>query len=147
MISEKIRRDFLEMIVENSNVLKVDGAVPCNERFWHNKWRPAIGWSYMIVCLFDFIFAPIIFSILHLLFIENVTNVVIWEPITLKGGGLYHIAMLTIVGVTAYGRTKEKIEGVTTVLSNQEKEILEALRTIIENKQTNRKTRKQVELE
>jgi len=35
-----------------------------------------------------------------------------WTPITLQGGGLFHISMLTIVGVTAYGRTKEKLKGI-----------------------------------
>jgi hypothetical protein len=29
----------------------------------------------------------------------------------LQGAGLYHIAMGAVLGVAAYGRTKEKLEG------------------------------------
>ena len=34
-----------------------------------------------------------------------------WTPLTLQGGGLYHIAMGAIIGVSAYGRTQEKLNG------------------------------------
>jgi hypothetical protein len=34
-----------------------------------------------------------------------------WLPITLQGGGLYHIALGAILGVAAYGRSQEKIAG------------------------------------
>lgn len=33
-----------------------------------------------------------------------------WDPITLGGGGLFHVAMGAVLGITAYGRTKEKLE-------------------------------------
>jgi len=70
-----------------------------------NKWRPAIAWSYLFVCLFDFVVLPIIYSSVS----ENIDKLLDWTPYTLKGGGLYHMAMLAIVSVTAYGRTQEKI--------------------------------------
>jgi len=35
-----------------------------------------------------------------------------WDPLTLKGAGLFHIAMGTVLGITAYGRTQEKLSGV-----------------------------------
>jgi hypothetical protein len=35
-----------------------------------------------------------------------------WVPITLQGGGLFHVAMGAVLGVTAYGRTQEKVAGV-----------------------------------
>ena len=66
-----------------------------------NKWRPMMAWSYMIICLFDFLIAPIGFPILStFLGIETI----IWKPLTLEGGGLYHLAMGAIVGVTSWSR-------------------------------------------
>ena len=73
--------------------------------FFHSKWRPALAWSYLFVILMDFVFLPIIFISLG-----ADANTFNWEPLTLKGSGIYHVSMLTIVGVTAYGRTKEKLE-------------------------------------
>jgi hypothetical protein len=32
-----------------------------------------------------------------------------WQPITLQGAGLYHIAMGAVLGIAAYGRTQEKL--------------------------------------
>lgn len=32
-----------------------------------------------------------------------------WDPITLKEGGFYHLAMAAIIGVAAWTRGKEKI--------------------------------------
>jgi len=80
------------------------------ELWVHNKWRPAVGWSYVIICLFDFFLAPIFYSLLQILFFQNITAIQPWEPLTLKAGGLYHFSMMAIVGVTSYGRTREKIE-------------------------------------
>lgn len=34
-----------------------------------------------------------------------------WVPITLQGGGLFHVAMGAVLGVSAYGRTQEKLNG------------------------------------
>ena len=36
-----------------------------------------------------------------------------WVPITLQGGGLFHVAMGAVLGVSAYGRTQEKLNGAT----------------------------------
>lgn len=80
------------------------------EEHWFDKhWRPAMGWQYLVVCSFDFVIAPIFMSLLAT---YNKTPVVPWVPLTLQGGGLYHLAMATVVGVTAYGRTQEKINGI-----------------------------------
>lgn len=77
---------------------------------WINKkWRPAMGWVYMATCTADFVLFPILWSLLQALSKGNVTNQ--WQPLTLQGAGLYHIAMGAVLGIAAYGRTKEKIEG------------------------------------
>ena len=30
------------------------------EDWMQSKWRPAMGWMYMVVCIFDFIIFPIL---------------------------------------------------------------------------------------
>ena len=77
---------------------------------WMNaKWRPMMGWTYMATCLFDFILGPILFNLLQ--YWNPGQAVGMWTPLTLQGGGLYHIAMGAIIGVSAYGRTQEKLNG------------------------------------
>ena len=77
---------------------------------WINKkWRPVMGWVYMLTCTMDFVIFPILWSVLQALTHGNVSSQ--WQPITLQGAGLYHIAMGAVLGIAAYGRTKEKVEG------------------------------------
>lgn len=88
-----------------------DVLVKNNNADWINKrWRPAMGWMYMAVCIFDFIVFPILWSILQASTQGNVTTP--WLPLSLQGAGLFHIAMGAVLGIAAYGRTREKIEGV-----------------------------------
>lgn len=76
---------------------------------WVNKkWRPMMGWVYMGTCTFDFVIAPILWSLIQVLGAGKVEMQ--WMPITLQGAGLYHIAMGAVLGIAAYGRTKEKLE-------------------------------------
>lgn len=77
---------------------------------WVNKkWRPMMGWTYMLTCMFDFVIAPILWSVVQALG-NNGRVELQWQPLTLQGAGLYHVAMGAVLGVAAYGRTKEKIE-------------------------------------
>jgi hypothetical protein len=77
---------------------------------WINKkWRPVMGWVYMMTCTCDFVIFPILWSLLQALSKGSVTSQ--WQPLTLQGAGLYHIAMGAVLGIAAYGRTKEKVEG------------------------------------
>lgn len=76
---------------------------------WMNaKWRPMMGWIYMITCITDFILFPVLWSILQAAYKQPITP---WNPITLQGAGLFHLAMGAIIGVAAYGRTQEKLAG------------------------------------
>lgn len=84
-----------------------------SEDWINKKWRPAMGWMYMAVCVFDFILFPIAWSVLQTVSHGSVTTP--WQPISLQGAGLFHIAMGAVLGIAAYGRTKEKIEGASTV--------------------------------
>lgn len=80
-----------------------------NSDWMNSKWRPAMGWLYMITCTFDFIIFPILWAIFQASVHQKVDA---WDPITLQGAGLYHLAMGAILGIAAYGRTQEKIQGV-----------------------------------
>ena len=104
----------------NSSEAVLTGAAPTNaasdaevlvkaDEHWVNKhWRPAMGWLYMVICAVDFIIFPILWSILQTLNKGEITHQ--WQPLTLQGAGLFHIAMGAVLGITAYGRTKEKLE-------------------------------------
>ena len=108
----------------NSNQPVLTGAAPTNAASgadvlvahdkdstdWINKkWRPVMGWIYMLTCTMDFVIFPILWSLLQAMSKGSVTMQ--WQPLTLQGAGLYHIAMGAVLGIAAYGRTKEKIEG------------------------------------
>jgi hypothetical protein len=82
------------------------------EDWMNTKWRPAMGWMYMMVCITDFIIFPILWSMLQAMDKGSVTNQ--WQPLTLQGAGLFHIAMGAIVGVTAWSRGQEKLGGVVS---------------------------------
>lgn len=72
-----------------------------------------MGWMYMIVCVFDFVLFPILWSLLQSISNGSVTTP--WQPLTLQGAGLFHIAMGAVLGVAAYGRTQEKLGGAANV--------------------------------
>ena len=79
------------------------------EDWMNNKWRPMMGWMYMVVCMADFVIFPILWSIVQ---VHGGGEVKMqWQPITLQGAGLFHIAMGAILGIAAYGRTQEKMAG------------------------------------
>jgi hypothetical protein len=80
---------------------------------WINKkMRPMMGWIYMLTCTCDFVIFPVLWSILQAMSHGSVTSQ--WQPLTLQGAGLYHIAMGAVLGIAAYGRTKEKVAGVAS---------------------------------
>ena len=81
------------------------------EDWMARKWRPMMGWTYMATCVFDFVIAPIGWSMLQAILKQPVTQ---WMPLTLQGAGLYHVAMGAVLGVAAYGRTQEKLGGAST---------------------------------
>ena len=76
---------------------------------WMNaKWRPMMGWMYMLVCTMDMVVFPILWSLLQTLTHSPITQ---WNPLTLQGAGLFHIAMGAVLGIAAFGRTQEKLGG------------------------------------
>lgn len=94
----------------------VDSALPSND--WMSaKWRPAMGWMYMAVCIFDFIIFPILWTVIQSYDHQGMINQE-WEPLTLKGGGLFHMAMGAVLGVAAWSRGQEKITAMNVGNSN-----------------------------
>jgi uncharacterized membrane protein len=80
-----------------------------DEDWMQKKWRPAMGWMYMIVCMMDMVIFPVLWSILQAVNHGQVTNQ--WQPLTLQGAGLFHLAMGAVLGIAAFGRTQEKMAG------------------------------------
>jgi hypothetical protein len=100
--------------------IQLDGST--KEDWMSKKWRPMMGWVYMSTCTFDFVLAPILWSILQAYSGGAVTSQ--WMPLTLQGAGLYHVAMGAVLGLTAFGRTQEKIAGATQTSTNINKPII-----------------------
>ena len=79
-----------------------------DEDWMQKKWRPAMGWMYMVVCMMDMVIFPILWSLVQVLTKQPVSQ---WNPLTLQGAGLFHLAMGAVLGIAAFGRTQEKIAG------------------------------------
>jgi len=88
---------------------KISQSEQQKEDWMNSKWRPMMGWMYMVVCSFDFVVAPIMWSLLQSFSHGSVNTQ--WQPLTLQGAGLFHIAMGAVLGIAAYGRTQEKLGG------------------------------------
>jgi len=80
--------------------------VVVEEEGWIRKyWRPMMSWQYFVVCLCDFI----VFPLIAFWYAKHGGGEWKWEPLTLKEGGFYHIAMGMIIGVAAYTRGQENL--------------------------------------
>ncbi len=70
------------------------------------RWRPAMAWLYVLICAADFLIFPAAYTSIQY---NTATSLIQWIPLTLQGGGFFHIAMGAILGITAYSRGKEKM--------------------------------------
>lgn len=81
--------------------------------YWlKENWRPWMAYTYMVICLFDFIVAPIAWAIAQAY--QGTILSTAWLPVTLQGAGLFHGSMGAILGVAAWGRSQEKLARITT---------------------------------
>lgn len=87
---------------------KMSDAEKKKEDWMNAKWRPMMGWMYMLVCTMDMVVFPILWSLLQTMTHTQITQ---WQPLTLQGAGLFHIAMGAVLGIAAFGRTQEKLNG------------------------------------
>lgn len=93
---------------------------------WLNRtWRPMAAVVYLLICLFDFIIAPAFMGFkgsnlsqlaqslkgldpaIAVAIVQNRTP---WQPLTLQGSGLFHVAFGAILGVAAWTRGSAQIE-------------------------------------
>ena len=76
---------------------------------WFKNWHLYAAWLYLIIILFDFLLAPmanvIILAYFHYAIVQ-------WTPLTLQSGGIFHIAMMAIIGISSWGRSQQMIEGI-----------------------------------
>ena len=77
-----------------------------NEGWFNNRWRPTMAWLWFTVSACDFILFPILNGVAAAL---KLIPYAPWQPITLQGGGLFHMAMGGVVGVATWQRTQEKL--------------------------------------
>jgi hypothetical protein len=95
---------------ENKVIRFQDIPLDTREKWFKTYWRPAAAWIYLFINLFDFVIAPTLTMILPKII---GSPYVPWQPLTLSNNGnMFHMAFGAIIGVTAWGRTKEKVNGV-----------------------------------
>jgi hypothetical protein len=88
------------------------------EDWMTKKWRPMMAVMYMCVCSFDFIVAPILWAIVQFWETQAANDAFRqWQPLTLQGAGLFHMAMGAVLGITAWSRGQEKLAGVADAKS------------------------------
>ena len=104
------------MFGKKEEEVKVEEVKKPDEDWMTKKWRPMMAMMYMTCCLFDFALFPIMFTIVQFWEVQAANDAFRqWVPITLQGGGLFHVAMGAVLGVSAYGRTQEKVAGASNV--------------------------------
>ena len=79
-----------------------------SDNWMQQLWRPMMGWMYMLICTLDMAVFPVLWALW-----QGINHVPItqWNPLTLQGAGLFHIAMGAVLGISAFGRTQEKLAG------------------------------------
>lgn len=83
------------------------------EDFMTSKWRPMMAIVYMAINICDFILFPILFTIVQFWEMQASNDAFRqWQPLTLQGGGLIHMAFGAILGVAAWTRGQEKVAAV-----------------------------------
>jgi len=87
---------------------KISASEQKKEDWMNSKWRPMMGWMYMAICTADFMLFPILWSLAQTILKQPISQ---WQPLTLQGAGLFHVAMGAVLGISAMGRTQEKIAG------------------------------------
>ena len=78
-----------------------------DENWLSSRWRPIMAMVYAMIDFFDFIVAPVLWGLLVYVLDGDVIQ---WKPLTLDNGGMFHVAMGAVLGITAWTRGQEKIE-------------------------------------
>lgn len=77
-----------------------------NEHWLRSFWRPLMGFTYMLICLCDFIIFPLIAMFLPIIQHKFGIDIgyTVWQPITLLNGGSIHLSFGAILGISAWTR-------------------------------------------
>lgn len=101
-----------------------------NESHWKKLWRPVCAYVYLMIVIFDFMIMPAVFEyndrVEPAVIIEQIVKLPTpegriaalntfttkrsWSPLTVLGGGLFHVSFGAILGIAAYTRGQEKLE-------------------------------------
>lgn len=103
------------------------------EHSFKKFWRPIAAYTYLAICVFDFVGAPLWIEhtnqTVNLVAFEEIQKFEdkevqmkaieqvelgnrSWTPLTLQGGGLFHLAFGAILGVAAFTRGQEKVAAI-----------------------------------
>jgi hypothetical protein len=75
---------------------------------WINRyWRPIAAMTYIVICLFDFLFAPILLG-LYSFYMKQ--PLVTWVPLTTQGGSIFHLSFGAFIGSYSYSHGKENMQ-------------------------------------
>jgi len=102
-----------------------------SDSHWAN-WRTMAGYTYLIICLFDFLIMPLA---THVNIKELITHAdhgytlelikqfggVNWSPVTMTGGGLFHLSfgtILTGIAVVKGQERKEQVKATAAINGN-----------------------------
>ena len=79
------------------------------EDWMQRKWRPLMAMMYMFCCLSDFALFPILFTVVQFWEIQIANDAFRqWAPLTLQGGGFFHMAMGAVLGISALNKDKKE---------------------------------------
>lgn len=102
-----------------------------DREYWYNRsWRPFAAYVYMFICVCDFVLMPVYYEYarakvrmdyvdLALKFPDGMARIEalrilqhsdVWSPLTLEATGLFHIAFGAILGVSAWTRSRDKLD-------------------------------------
>lgn len=79
-----------------------------NEHWIKQYWRPAMGWLYMTICVFDFIIFPLIMILIPVFVNVPYSK---WESLT-ASNWVIHLSFGSILGIYALARSLEKMVSV-----------------------------------
>ena len=82
-----------------------------SENWIVKNWRPALAWTYIVICLADFVLFP---TLNYMFFSKYTGTYEHWKALTLAESGLFHLSFGSILGVTSWTRGQEKITSLKT---------------------------------
>jgi hypothetical protein len=112
--------------MQNSDQHIIPEASNYKESWIQRNWRPAAAFVYLFICVVDFVVMPFLTFLWHQplrMTLSQISSfspdvqkeildktIVFWTPITIAGMAILHVSFGGILGVSAWGRSSEKVE-------------------------------------